>query len=337
MRVRFLAVCAATALVGIGVAGCSTADDADTASAGATDTNSAAGAASVEHVFGTTTVEGAPERIVATSSQWVDALLELGVQPVGYISAGAMGDDRGLYPWQSDVSGDAVDLAAGNPAAVDGPLPVEPIAALEPDLILGNWQVATPEAYDTLDAVAPTLAPLSELGVDNWDAQLRALGTLLDRSDEAEQVIADTDAQMDEAALPGLEGKTGVLAQYMFATDQFVVVADPDDGAAALFSRLGMTLPQSLVDEAGVSQGRLMLSPERVDALVADLLIILPNGGTEADLMALPGFDQLPAVTGGGLAVVDYPTVVAFNTPSASSTLYALGAIGPQLDAVAGS
>jgi iron complex transport system substrate-binding protein len=329
MRVTLLSMCAAAVLVGVGATGCATTDD--------TDTSGATGAVAVEHIFGTTTVEDTPERIVATSSQWVDALLELGVQPVGYISAANMGDDRGLYPWQGEVSADAVDLAEGNPAAVEQPLPVEQIAALQPDLILGNWQIDSAEAYDTLAAVAPTVAPLGEMGVDNWAEQLRALGTLLDRSGDAEQVIAHTEAQIDDAALPGLEGKTAVLSQYMFSTDQFVVVADPDDGAAALFSQLGMTLPPSLVEEAGVSQGRVMLSPERVDALVADLLIILPNGGTEADLMALPGFDRLPSVTDGGLAVVDYPTVVALNTPSASSTLYALDVIGSRLQAVAGS
>lgn len=329
MRVRLLSVCAAAVLVGIRVAGCSTTNDAQTDSVGTTD------AVAVGHVFGTTTVEDIPKRIVAASSQWVDALLELGIQPVGYLSAATMGDDRGLYPWQSEVSTGEVDLAEGNPAAVEQPLPIEQIAALEPDLILGNWQIDSADAYNTLAAVAPTVAPLSETGVDNWAEQLRALGTLLDRSGDAEQVIADTEAQIEAAALPGLEGKTAVLAQYMFSTDQFVVVADPDDGAAALFSQLGMTLPPSLVDEAGISQGRVMLSPERVDALVADLLIILPNGGTEEALMALPGFDRLPSVTGGGLAVVDYPTVVALNTPSASSTLYALDAIRPQLEAIA--
>ncbi len=113
------------------------------------------------------------------------------------------------------------------------------------------------------------------------------------------------------------------------------MVADPDDGAAALFTQLGMTLPPTLVAEGGASQGRVVLGPERVDALVADLLIILPRGGTEQDLMALPGFDRLPAVTGGGLAVVDFPTVVAFNTPSSLSIDYALDVIRPQLEAVA--
>ncbi len=179
MRARFLSMCAAVVLIGVGVAGCSTTDDANIDSAGTAES------VSVEHVFGTTTIEGTPERIVATSSQWVDALLELGVQPVGYISAGSTGDERGLYPWQSDVSTDAVDLTAGNDTTMEGPLPVEPIAALEPDLILGNWQITSADSYGTLTEVAPTVAPLGETGVDNWDDQLRALGTLLDRTGDA--------------------------------------------------------------------------------------------------------------------------------------------------------
>ncbi len=70
----------------------------------------------VEHSYGTTTIEGTPERIVATSSQWLDALVELGVQPIAYYSAGSYGDERGLYPWQTDVSPDAVALSRLRPA-----------------------------------------------------------------------------------------------------------------------------------------------------------------------------------------------------------------------------
>ncbi len=100
-------------------------------------------------------------------------------------------------------------------------------------------------------------------GVDRWDDQVRVLGEILGRSDDAETIIADREAEIAAAALPGLAGRTGVLSQYMFGQGQFVVVADPNDGAAALFEQLGMTLPPSLVEEAGISQGRLMFSPER--------------------------------------------------------------------------
>ncbi|UYP17591.1 ABC transporter substrate-binding protein [Rhodococcus sp. Z13] len=327
MRRALLSACALVLLAVPALTACS----GDTEEASATSGE----AVTVEHSYGTTTIEGTPERIVATSSQWLDALLELGIQPVGYYSAGSYGDDRGLYPWQTDVDPDAVALG---PAIEAGQMPVEEIAALEPDLVLGAWQITSQGVYDRISQVAPTVGPLGETGVDRWDEQVRVLGEIFGRTDEAEGIIADRNADIEEAALPGLEGRTAVLAQYLMSDQQFVVVANPDDGAALLFSQLGMVMPPELVAEGeGKPFGRVMLAPERVDALAADLLVILPNGGTEQDLMALPGFDLLPAVTGGGLAVVDYPTVVAFNTPSSLSIGYALDAIRPQLETVGGA
>ncbi|MFG1785561.1 hypothetical protein ACGFIU_24270 [Rhodococcus oryzae] len=74
----------------------------------------------------------------------------------------------------------------------------------------------------------------------------------------------------------------------------------------------------------------------QVDALTADLVVMLPNGGTREDLMRLPGFAALPSVGSGGMAVEDYPTVVGFNTPSSASLRYSLDRITPQLEAIGG-
>ncbi|MGC0363362.1 ABC-type Fe3+-citrate transport system substrate-binding protein [Rhodococcus sp. 27YEA15] len=45
----------------------------------------------VGHEFGSTTVSGTPTRVAAASNQFLGVLLE----PVGYLSAGRTGDDRG--------------------------------------------------------------------------------------------------------------------------------------------------------------------------------------------------------------------------------------------------
>ncbi|MCK8670169.1 ABC transporter substrate-binding protein [Rhodococcus sp. HM1] len=127
---------------------------------------------------------------------------------------------------------------------------------MQPDLVLGSWLVDPETDFDTLSAVAPTVAPLGDTGVDRWDEQVRVLGEILGRSDDAEKIISDREAEIAEAALPGLAGRTGVLSQYVVGQGQF--------------------------------------------------------------------------------AVVDYPTVAAFNTPSSLSIGYALDTIRPQLEAIAG-
>lgn len=293
-------------------------------------------AVTVEHVGGTTTIEGVPSRIVAIGSQWLDALAEFDIDPVGYYSAGSMGDDRGLYPWQQNVSAEAqsFDVASTESGAT---VPTEAIAALQPDLILvSGVRDVTP--FEALNSIAPVVLPKAAK-VETWQSQTTTLGQILDREDDAEQIIAEgnefTDSLRDEH--PGLEGKTAVLSQYVVATQQLVVVVDPEDGAASVFSSLGMSVPDDLASLPDAQNGRLILSPERVNVLSADMAVVLPNGGTRTDLDTLPGFGALPAVVNGGLAVVDYATVVGFNTPSKASVAYSLGQIAPQLTAVGGT
>lgn len=52
----------------------------------------------IDTLAGPAEITGTPERIVAFGQQWVDALLEFDVQPVGYVSAGSNGDERGSIP-----------------------------------------------------------------------------------------------------------------------------------------------------------------------------------------------------------------------------------------------
>ncbi|MDZ7910369.1 MAG: hypothetical protein U5O16_00750 [Rhodococcus sp. (in: high G+C Gram-positive bacteria)] len=88
-----LALTTASALLG-----CSSSGPADLA-------GSEARTVTIDTIVGPTQITGTPERIVAFGQQWVDALLEFDVQPVGYVSAGSYGDERELFPCQTGGSG----------------------------------------------------------------------------------------------------------------------------------------------------------------------------------------------------------------------------------------
>lgn len=290
----------------------------------------------IEHVAGSTTVEGTPERIVALGQQWVDALAEFDVTPVAYVSAGSQGDERKLFPWQTGLAADSVMLDSSSIDTANATPPVEEIAALNPDLVLVAG-IASPEPFETLNEVAPTIFP-QKATVDSWQWQVRTLGKILNREGDAEKIIADGEAYTEGVVsrYPGLQGKTAVLSQYVVSTQQLVAVVDPEDGAAQVFASIGMSVPADLAASPNVSSGRLVFSPERINELTADLVVMLPNGGTEADLQALPGFNSLPAVAKGGVSVQDYATVVGFNLPSKASVEYSLDRIAPQLKAIGG-
>lgn len=290
----------------------------------------------IDHVAGSTTVDGTPERIVALGQQWVDALAEFDVTPVAYVSAGAQGDDRKLFPWQADLREDSVTLDSAAVDTMNPQPPVEEIAALNPDLILVAG-VASADPFKSLTEIAPTVFP-KEATVDRWQWQIQTLGKILDREDDAQAIITEGEAYTDgiAAEYPGLEGKTAVLSQFIVASQQLVAVVDPDDGAAQIFDSIGLSVPADLAASPDATNGRLVFSPERINELSADLVVMLPNGGTIADLQALPGFNSLPAVAGGGLSVQDYATVVGFNLPSKASIEYSVEKIRPQLDAIGG-
>nr|WP_256980106.1 ABC transporter substrate-binding protein [Rhodococcus sp. 15-1154-1] len=327
-RTAMRMIIASVALVGL--VACSS-DSGDSSSAGSNDRT-----VTIDHVVGSTTIQGTPERIVALGQQWVDALAEFDVSPVGYISAGSQGDERKLFPWQTGLTEDSVMLDSTSVDTMNATPPVEEIAALQPDLILVAG-IASPEPYQSLSEVAPTVFP-EKSTVDSWQWQIETLGKIFDREDDAQSIIAEGEGFTDgiAAEYPGLDGKTAVLAQYIVATQQLVAVVDPDDGAAQVFDSIGLSVPADLAASPEATSGRLVFSPERINELTADLVVMLPNGGTAADLQALPGFDSLPAVASGGVSVQDYATVVGFNLPSKASIEYSLDKIRPQLEAVGG-
>jgi iron complex transport system substrate-binding protein len=288
-----------------------------------TETATATWPVTIEHSFGETTVDAEPTRIVSLDAQWSDVLTELGAPVV------AASDDMysgSFFPWQ-ELDGVEMLTAQG------GAMPFEAIAAAQPDLIVASWQVADEGIYEQLSAIAPTIPLLGQGQVDPWQDMAVAAGETLGMPDEAAALVADSDAQIAALAeeLPGLRGKTYALANYV-PGDQIYVVADPDDGAAQLFAELGMAIDPDLLAMDGAGMGRVTLSLENIGELDADLLMILPNG---ADTSEIPGFDALPAVQSGAVAVLDVAEVSGLNTPTPLSVPYSLDFIRPALDAAA--
>ncbi|WP_116952917.1 ABC transporter substrate-binding protein [Jiangella endophytica] len=305
------------------LAACGGDDDADSAAGSA---SADAETVTVEHQFGSTEITGVPERIVTIDLQWTDVMLAMGVEPVGY-SVDAFMPESGV-PWQ-ELPADAAPLPLD-----DGP-PIERIAELQPDLILGSYSIADQGVYDQLSGIAPTIAGADALQVTPWQDLVRTAGEILGEPDRADEVIAGVDGEVAAAAeaLPGLAGKTFSLAQYIVG-DSIYVVADEEDGSSVFFQQLGMTMYGPVRDEGeATGDTRIIVSPERSDLLQADVLAFLVNGGDESDLADIPGFDQLP----GTVAVLDYPTIVGLNTPSPLSLPYSLEQLRPYLEEAAGA
>ena len=87
----------------------------------------------IAHRFGSTTIEQAPERVVTVGLTDQDALLALGVVPVA--TTMWFGEHPGnIFPWATDALGDGPV-----PEVLESEKEFEPVAALQPDLILAIY------------------------------------------------------------------------------------------------------------------------------------------------------------------------------------------------------
>ena len=311
--------------IALGVAACGGGDE-PTSGADASAGDDAAGSVTIDHLYGSTTLAGVPERIVSLDSQWTDVLVALDAPP----AAAALDPvaTEGRFPWQDDMP-DSVE-----PIPVDdNAIPYEAVAAARPDLIVITYFAPDQEAYDRLSEIAPTIPLLGDEQVDPWQDIATAAGQILHDEDGAAALIDDATeaAAAVRAELPGLEGKTYALANYV-PGDAIYVVADPDDGASRFFAELGLQIDPDLLEIADGEAGRVALSLEQIDQLDADLLLMLTNG---AETSEITGYDSLPAVQSGAVALLDVEDVTGLNTPSPLSVPYALERIRPALEAAA--
>ncbi|NKX66147.1 iron-siderophore ABC transporter substrate-binding protein [Labrenzia sp. 5N] len=134
--------------------------------------------------MGTVTVPDAPKRIVVLTNEGTEAMLALGVTPVG--AANSWNGD----PWWDHIS-DAMDGA--EPVGKESAVNLELIAALEPDLILANKQ-RHEEIYPQLTAIAPTVMSKELRG--DWKINFRLYAEALGKEQEADAAIDDYDASV---------------------------------------------------------------------------------------------------------------------------------------------
>ncbi|WP_234390710.1 ABC transporter substrate-binding protein [Nocardia suismassiliense] len=275
----------------------------------------------ITHARGSTTVPGTPKKIVALGNQWLDTTLALGVTPVGYVDNVAA-VSKSTPPWAPKTLDAAKALnTVGNVA--------EQVAALEPDLILADPFIADQKTYDELSKVAPTLPALGKDAVAPWPDLVTTLGKVLRKEDAATKVIADVDKKIETIvqANPGLKGKT-FASTWLASAAQLMVLTDPNDGSSKLFTQLGMSIPKNLTD-LPANQGRLALSPERVDEITADLVLAGYSPGLDEKYRQLPGYADLPAVRKGSIVFLTTQEISAINQPTALSVPYMLTKLEP--------
>ncbi|MGZ0041478.1 ABC transporter substrate-binding protein [Paenibacillus ottowii] len=139
-----------------------------------------------------------PQRVVTT--QYLDAMLALGVKPVGAAS----------HVLEGDYLKDKIDGIAD----IGNPTNVEKVLELQPDLIIAT-EDTTPEVKEQLEKIAPTVSV--SFGGGDVFKQLQDVAAVLGKDKEAEQWIANFNKKAEESRkkLAGKFKKDETVTIYM--------------------------------------------------------------------------------------------------------------------------
>ncbi|QXC63328.1 ABC transporter substrate-binding protein [Aquihabitans sp. G128] len=315
-----------------------TSDDETTTTAEGTGSGTAGDGAfpvTIDHAFGSVTIDEAPKRVVSVGYTEQDVLLALDVTPVGVTDW--YGDQpHATWPWAQDELGDAKPEVL---SIADG-FQYEKIAALKPDLIVGTNAGMEEDSYEKLSAIAPTLAQKdgAEGYFSEWDDQTLMIGRAVGKAAEAEDLVDGVKADFAAAAKahPEWAGKQVVFLQNAFYEGN--AIAYQDGLSTDFLTDLGFEVPKVLDDYVTEDGGQAYIPIEKLSVLDdADLLI----WGTEApsdrgELEKEPLYRALEPVQDGHLVFTDGETAGAIYFTSVLSLPYVLDQLVPALEQALG-
>lgn len=279
----------------------------------------------LEHAFGSTTLTEAPVRVATWGWGSTEAALALGVVPVAMAEQTYGADAEGVLPWtRAAVEGLGAELPTLLSAG-EAP-PYEQLIAAKPDVILAVYSGITAQEYELLSAIAPTVAYVGEAWTTPWRDVISTVGVALDRTAEADDVLAGIDAELDAAAAahPELAGKT--VAAVWDVAGTFYVYKSADARVEFLFG-LGLVTAPAVDDLATGSSGfSYTLSYEELDKLDSDLLVSYHDTPEEAAaFLAADHTQAIPAVAAGAVAqVIGTEQIAAVSPPTALSLTWGL-------------
>jgi iron complex transport system substrate-binding protein len=288
----------------------------------------------ISHVYGETVIDSAPERVVTIGWSTQDAVIALGVDPVGMPINAWGGDADGFLPWTRAALGDR-EL----PTMLDTTeLPYEVIAGLNPDVILAPYSGITEDEYGLLSAIAPTVAYPEVAWGTSWQDVQTITGQALGMSAEAEQLVADTEgliaSQLEQ--YPALAGKTFIYGNMGDGTTGFNIYTSTDSRSLFL-AGIGLE-PAPFVLELDEQvdpavQYFVPVSYEEAASLEADIVVFWFGTQEEYDAaLEVPTFSAIPAVARGSFApIIGQDLVMATSAFSTLSIPYMLDAFMPIL------
>jgi len=251
-----------------------------------------------------------PQRILATYLE--DHLLSLGVKPVAQWMVA-----NGKQEYLQSEGLEGIPTISYN-------LPLEEVLSFNPDLIIiGSSTLVQNGMYEQYAKIAPTFVLGDDL-VKDWRKTLTKIGELLGREEQAQKVLQEYDAKVEETKkkiAPILEGKK--VATLWLVQKSFFIVDKQMACGSVLYGDLGLQPPELVLnlpkdDDASWKPVTL----EKLAELDADYIFLVNSDGPGGkEVLDQPIWKNLPAVKENRV----------YELSSSSSWLYSGAIAGKQV------
>lgn len=210
----------------------------------------------VEHAMGTTTLENTPERIVILTNEGTEALLELGVTPVGAVQSWTGN------PWYDHIADEMKDVEV---VGLESEVNIEAIAALQPDLIIGN-KMRQEAIYEQLSAIAPTVFAEDLRG--NWKNNFELYAKAVNKEEKGKEIMEAYDSRIADLK-EQLGDKLNMKVSMVRFMAGDVRIYQKDSFSGVILNQLGFARPESQdVDEFAIKGA----TKEQVPLMDGDIL-----------------------------------------------------------------
>ncbi len=243
----------------------------------------------IKHAMGETTVKSEPKRVVVLTNEGTEALLAMGIKPVGAVKSWT-GD-----PWYDHISDQMEGVeVVGDESNVN----IEKILSLKPDLIIGN-KMRQEDIYDKLSAIAPTI--FSETLRGEWQTNFMTYAKALNKEDKGQKLIDDYDQRLKDFADQAGDKLNQKVSVIRFMPDH-VRIYHKDSFSGVILDQIGFNRPESQDKDDFMEKA----TKERIPAMDGDVMFYFTYdtgdgaaNNVEKDWLNDPLFQNLDVVKSG--------------------------------------
>ncbi|MDC3415463.1 ABC transporter substrate-binding protein [Aquibacillus salsiterrae] len=210
----------------------------------------------IEHAMGTTTIEGTPKKIVVLTNHGTEALLSLGITPVGAVQSWT-GD-----PWYDHISDQMEGVEV---VGVESNINLEAIAALKPDLILGN-KMRQEEQYEALSAIAPTVFEETLRG--DWKINFELIAKAVNKEEKGQEILDAYNERVNNLTA-NLGDKIDTEVSMVRFMPNDVRIYHKDSFSGVILQEIGLARPEAQDVDDFAAKG---VTKERINEMDGDVV-----------------------------------------------------------------